>query len=29
VAAPIVPGATHERTLELIPLALLQQHATA
>jgi len=28
VAAPIVPGATHERTLELIPLALLQQQQT-
>ena len=29
VAAPIVPGATHERTLELIPLEVLQRHATA
>jgi len=29
VPAPIVPGATHERTLDLIPRELLQRHATA
>lgn len=29
VAAPVVLGATHERTLEVVPLELLQQHATA
>jgi uncharacterized protein (DUF2237 family) len=28
-AAPIALAATHERTLEIIPLAVLQQHATA
>ncbi len=28
-AAPIALGSTHERTLEIIPLAVLQQHATA
>jgi len=28
-AAPITLNATHERTLEVIPLELLQQHATA
>lgn len=29
VAAPVVLGATHERTLEIVPLELLQAHATA
>ncbi len=29
VAAPIVLAATHERTLEIVPLEVLQQHATA
>src|SRR5438445_13702566 len=29
VSAPVVLGATHERTLEVVPLELLQQHATA
>jgi len=29
VAAPVALTATHERTLELVPLALLQEHATA
>jgi uncharacterized protein len=29
VAAPVALSATHERTLELVPLAVLQQHATA
>jgi hypothetical protein len=29
VNAPVSLVSTHERTLELIPLALLQQHATA
>jgi uncharacterized protein len=29
VAAPIVLAATHERTLEVVPLEILQQHATA
>jgi uncharacterized protein (DUF2237 family) len=29
VSAPVVLGATHERTLEIVPLELLQQHATA
>ncbi|MEY3608178.1 MAG: hypothetical protein RLZZ447_966 [Verrucomicrobiota bacterium] len=29
VAAPVVLGATHARTLELIPLEVLQRHATA
>jgi uncharacterized protein (DUF2237 family) len=29
ISAPIVLPATHERTLEVIPLELLQQHATA
>lgn len=29
VAAPIVLTATHERTLEVVPLEILQQHATA
>ena len=28
-AAPIVLAATHERTLEIVPLEILQQHATA
>ena len=29
VNAPVVLTATHERTLEIVPLAMLQQHATA
>ena len=29
VTAPVVLTATHERTLEIVPLALLQRHATA
>ncbi len=29
VPAPIALHATHERTLEIVPLAILQQHATA
>ena len=29
VSAPVVLGATHERTLEIVPLELLQRHATA
>lgn len=29
VAAPVSLAATHERTLEFVPLALLQQYATA
>ena len=29
VAAPISLGATHERTLEIVPLELLQRHSTA
>ncbi len=29
VAAPVVLTATHERTLEVVPLELLQQYATA
>jgi uncharacterized protein (DUF2237 family) len=29
VSAPVVLAATHERTLELVPLGLLQRHATA
>jgi uncharacterized protein (DUF2237 family) len=29
VSAPVALTATHERTLEIIPLELLQQHATA
>jgi uncharacterized protein (DUF2237 family) len=29
VAAPVVLTATHKRTLEIVPLELLQQHATA
>jgi uncharacterized protein (DUF2237 family) len=29
VSAPVVLTATHERTLEIVPLELLQQHATA
>ena len=29
VAAPVVLAATHERTLDIVPLELLQQHATA
>jgi uncharacterized protein len=29
VPAPIVLAATHERTLAVVPLATLQQHATA
>ena len=29
VGAPVALAATHERTLEIVPLELLQQHATA
>lgn len=29
VAAPVALAATHERTLEVVPLELLKQHATA
>jgi uncharacterized protein (DUF2237 family) len=29
VPAPVILSATHERTLEFVPLELLQQHATA
>lgn len=29
VASPVALGATHERTLEIVPLDLLQQYATA
>ena len=29
VSAPVVLGATHERTLETVPLELLQLHSTA
>jgi uncharacterized protein len=29
VNAPIILAATHERTLEVVPLEILQQHATA
>ena len=29
VSAPVALAATHERTLEFVPLELLQQHATA
>jgi uncharacterized protein (DUF2237 family) len=29
VSAPVVLGATHERTLAIVPLELLQEHATA
>ncbi len=29
VASPVALAATHERTLEIVPLALLRQHATA
>jgi uncharacterized protein len=29
VSAPVALGATHARTLEIVPLELLQQHATA
>jgi len=29
VSAPVVLTATHERTLEIVPLEVLQQHATA
>jgi uncharacterized protein len=29
VAAPVVLASTHERTLEIVPLETLQQHATA
>lgn len=29
VYAPVALAATHERTLEIVPLELLQQHATA
>lgn len=29
IPAPVVLGSTHERTLEVVPLELLQQHATA
>lgn len=28
-AAPVALAATHERTLEVVPLKILQQHATA
>jgi uncharacterized protein len=27
--APVILAATHERTLELVPLSILQQHATS
>ncbi len=27
-AAPVVPTATHQRALEIIPLSLLEKHAT-
>ena len=27
--SPVILNATHERTLELVPLALLREHATA
>jgi uncharacterized protein (DUF2237 family) len=29
VSAPVVLASTHQRTLEIVPLELLQQHATA
>jgi uncharacterized protein len=29
VASPVALASTHERTLEIVPLELLQQHATA
>jgi hypothetical protein len=29
VAAPVVLAATHERTLDIVPLDLLQRHSTA
>jgi hypothetical protein len=29
VSAPVALAATHERTLEIVPLEILQQHATA
>ena len=29
VASPVILSATHERTLEIVPLELLQQHATS
>ena len=29
VASPVVLAATHERTLEIIPVSTLQEHATA
>lgn len=29
VSAPVVLAATHERTLEVVPIELLQMHATA
>jgi uncharacterized protein (DUF2237 family) len=29
VSAPVVLAATHERTLEIVPIELLQQYATA
>ncbi len=29
VSAPVILSATHARTLEIVPLELLQQHATA
>lgn len=29
VPAPVILAATHERTLEIVPLDLLQEHATA
>jgi uncharacterized protein (DUF2237 family) len=28
ISAPVILAATHERTLEIIPLEVLQQHAT-
>jgi uncharacterized protein len=29
ISAPVALAATHERTLEIVPLPLLEQHATA
>ena len=29
ISAPVVLASTHERTLEVVPLELLQQHATS
>ena len=29
ISAPVVLASTHERTLEIVPLELLQQHATS